>query len=146
METKGWKSFWTALWVTLLALVPLVAGTAFWARRQAAQRLRASESQSGVPIAAPRAENHLTLLACVAGEQPAFVLLYLSADGGCIHLLAVPGQLTVPFGQGQATLACRGCVRWPTCPRTPITSPRPPTSWPPSRTALAACGWAFRAR
>ena len=105
METKGWKSFWTALWVTLLALVPLVAGTAFWARRQAAQRLRASESQSGVPIAAPRAENHLTLLACVAGEEPAFVLLYLSADGGCIHLLAVPGQLTVPFGQGDATLA-----------------------------------------
>ena len=27
METKGWKSFWTALWVSLLVLLPLVAGT-----------------------------------------------------------------------------------------------------------------------
>src|SRR5699024_11623370 len=25
METKGWKSFWTALWVSLLVLLPLVA-------------------------------------------------------------------------------------------------------------------------
>ena len=73
METKGWKSFWTALWVSLLVLLPLVAGTAVLAQRQAAGRVRASESQSGVPVQLPRAENHLTLLACVAGEDPAFV-------------------------------------------------------------------------
>ena len=47
METKGWKSFWTALWVSLLVLLPLVAGTAVLAQRQAAGRVRASESQSG---------------------------------------------------------------------------------------------------
>ena len=61
METNGWKSFWTALWVTLLALVPLVAGPAFWARRQAAHRPRAAERHSGVPLAAPRALDHLPL-------------------------------------------------------------------------------------
>ena len=105
METKGWKSFWTALWVSLLVLLPLVAGTAVLAQRQAAGRVRASESQSGVPVQLPRAENHLTLLACVAGEDPAFVLLYLNADQNCVHLLGVPGQLAVPFSDGEASLA-----------------------------------------
>ena len=105
METKGWKSFWTALWVSLLVLLPLVAGTAVLAQRQAAGRVRASESQSGVPVQLPREENHLTLLACVAGDDPAFVLLYLNADQNCIHLLAVPGQLAVPFIDGEASLA-----------------------------------------
>lgn len=105
METKGWKSFWTALWVSLLVLLPLVAGTAVLAQRQVAGRVRASESQSGVPVQLPREENHLTLLACVAGEDPAFVLLYLNADQNCIHLLAVPGQLAVPFSDGEAALA-----------------------------------------
>lgn len=105
METKGWKSFWTALWVSLLVLLPLVAGTAVLAQRQAAGRVRASESQSGVPVQLPREENHLTLLACVAGDDPAFVLLYLNADQNCIHLLAVPGQLAVPFSDGKASLA-----------------------------------------
>ena len=105
METKGWKSFWTALWVSLLVLLPLVAGTAVLAQRQAAGRVQASESQSGVPVQLPREENHLTLLACVAGEDPAFVLLYLNADQNCIHLLAVPGQLAVPFSDGEASLA-----------------------------------------
>src|SRR5699024_10281517 len=62
-------------------------------------------SQSGVPVQLPREENHLTLLACVAGEDPAFVLLYLNADQNCIHLLAVPGQLAVPFSDGKASLA-----------------------------------------
>ena len=105
METKGWKSFWTALWVSLLVLLPLVAGTAVLVQRQAAGRVRASESQSGVPVQLPREENHLTLLACVAGDDPAFVLLYLNADQNCIHLLAVPGQLAVPFSDGEASLA-----------------------------------------
>ena len=105
METKGWKSFWTALWVSLLVLLPLVAGTAVLAQRQAAGRVRASEQQSGVPVRMPREEHHLTLLACVAGEEPAFVLLYLNAGQNCIHLLAVPGQLAVPFSDGEASLA-----------------------------------------
>lgn len=105
METKGWKSFWTALWVTLLVLLPLVAATLFYAQYQAEERVRASESQSGVPVLMPREENHLTLLTCVAGDSPAFVLLYLNADQNCIHLLAIPSQLAVPFSDGEASLA-----------------------------------------
>ena len=105
METKGWKSFWVALWASLLVLLPLVAGVGLLARWRAAQWVRAAESQSGVPVLLPREENHLTLLACVAGEQPAFVLLYLHADQNCIHLMALPGELGVPFGGGTASLA-----------------------------------------
>lgn len=105
METKGWKSFWTSLWVTLLVLLPLVAATILFAQYQTAERVRASESQSGVPVLLPREENHLTLLTCVAGEDPAFLLLYLNADQNCIHLLAIPGQLAVPFSDGDASLA-----------------------------------------
>ena len=41
----------------------------------------------------------------MAGDDPAFVLLYLNADQNCIHLLAVPGQLAVPFSDGKASLA-----------------------------------------
>lgn len=105
METKGWKSFWTSLWVTLLVLLPLVAATILFAQYQTAQRVRASESQSGVPVLMPREENHLTLLTCVAGENPAFLLLYLNADQNCIHLLAIPSQLAVPFSDGEASLS-----------------------------------------
>ena len=47
----------------------------------------------------------LTLLLCTAGEQPGFVLFYLNAPQNAAHLLAVPGQLTVPFGDGEASLA-----------------------------------------
>ena len=72
METKGWKSFWTSLWVTLLVLLPLVAATILFAQYQSAQRVRASESQSGVPVLLPREENHLTLLTCVAGGTRPF--------------------------------------------------------------------------
>lgn len=105
METKGWKSFWTSLWVTLLVLLPLVAATILFAQYQTAERVRASESQSGVPVLLPREENHLTLLTCVAGDDPAFLLLYLNADQNCIHLLAIPDSLAVPFGDGEDSLA-----------------------------------------
>ena len=58
-----------------------------------------------MPVLMPREENHLTLLTCVAGDSPAFVLLYLNADQNCIHLLAIPSQLSVPFSDGEASLA-----------------------------------------
>ena len=105
METKAWKQFWTALWLSLLVLLPLVAGVALLAQRQAADRVQAAESQSGVPIQAPRADQQLTVLACVAGQQPAFVLLYLNASQNCLHLMALPSQLAVPFAGEEGALA-----------------------------------------
>lgn len=104
MYSGGWKSFWTALWTTLLVLTPLVGGTVLLGGYQARQRVRAAESQSGVPIAQPKAEDQMTLLVCVAGEKPGFVLVYLNADQNSLNLLALPGQLSVPFGEGEATL------------------------------------------
>ncbi len=104
MRSGGWKSFWAALFTTLLVLVPLMGGTFLLARRQAAQRLEAAESQSGVPIRLPRASDRMTVLVCVAGEQPAFVLVYLNAEQNCLNLLAIPAQLAVPFGVETASL------------------------------------------
>ena len=104
MYSGGWKSFWTALWTTLLVLTPLVGGTVLLGGYQARQRVRAAESQSGVPIAQPKAEDQMTLLVCVAGEKPGFVLVYLNADQTSSVLLALPGQQAGPFGEGEATL------------------------------------------
>ena len=103
MYSGGWKSFWTALWTTLLVLTPLVGGTVLLGGYQARQRVRAAESQSGVPIAQPKAEDQMTLLVCVAGEKPGFVLVYLNADQNSLNLLALPSQLSVPFGEGETT-------------------------------------------
>ena len=58
-----------------------------------------------MPIDLPKADDRMTLLLCTAGEQPGFVLFYLNAPQNAAHLLAVPGQLTVPFGGGEASLA-----------------------------------------
>lgn len=109
MYSGGWKSFWTALWVTLLLMIPLVGGTVLLGGYQARQRV--AESQSGVPIEQPREDQKMTLLVCVAGEKPGFVLVYLNADQNCLHLMALTGQLTVPFGEGEATLSqCYGAA------------------------------------
>ena len=45
------------------------------------------------------------MLLCVPGEQPGFLLAYLNASQNCVHLLSVPSVLTVPFAEGEATLA-----------------------------------------
>ena len=53
----------------------------------------------------PRESDRLTVLVCTAGEQPGFVLAYLNAGQNCIHLLAVPAALEVPFGGKNVPLA-----------------------------------------
>lgn len=45
------------------------------------------------------------VLLCVADETPGFVLAYLNAGQNCIHLLAVPAALEVPFGGKNVPLA-----------------------------------------
>ncbi len=104
MYTNRWKSFWAALGLTLLLMLPLVGGTVLLARRQAAQQIRAAESQSGVPIQLPKAQDKLTVLVCVASDPAGFVLAYLNADQNWIGLLALPGELAVPFAEGEASL------------------------------------------
>lgn len=107
MNAKGWRPFWAALLAGLLVLVPLVGGTVLLTRRTLRTKL-ASHPQSGVAIRQPKEENRLSLLVCTAPTEttaPGFLLLYLSASQNCIHALALPGELTVPFGTDEAALA-----------------------------------------
>ena len=98
-KRSGWRPFWAALCAALLVLLPLVGGTVLLSRAQLRSSLRqAAKSQSGVPIRLPKATDRCTVLLCVADETPGFVLAYLNAGQNCIHLLAVPAALEVPFG------------------------------------------------
>ena len=106
MRSGGWKPFWAALFASLLVLVPLVGGTVLLSRQQLSTQLRqAARSESGVPIQLPKTTDQLTVLLCVSGEQPGFVLAYLNASQNCVHLLSVPAVLTVPFAEEETSLA-----------------------------------------
>lgn len=109
MHTGGWKPFWAALGAALLVLLPLVGGTILLTRQMLQDQLRAqvqtAESQRGIPIDLPKKSDRMTLLLCTAGETPGFVLCYLNAPQNALHLLVVPGELTVPFGNGEASLS-----------------------------------------
>ena len=97
MHKNGWRPFWAALGAALLVLLPLVGGTVLLTRQMVRTRIQTAQPQSGVPIQLPRAEHRMTLLLCTAGEQPGFLLIYLNAAQNSLNLLAVPGELTVPF-------------------------------------------------
>ena len=102
---KGWNPFWAALFASLLVLVPLVGGTVLLSRRQLRSQLRqAARSESGIPIQLPKTTDQLTVLLCVSGEQPGFLLAYLNASQNCVHLLSIPSALTVPFAEGEISL------------------------------------------
>ena len=105
MHKDGWRPFWAALGAALLVLLPLVGGTVLLTRQMVRSRIQTAQPQSGVPIQLPKAEHHMTVLVCTAGEQPGFLLVYLNASQNCLNLLAVPGELTVPFGGDTASLA-----------------------------------------
>ena len=120
MKEKGWRPFWAALLAALLVLLPLVGGTVLLPRRSLRTRL-ASRPQSGVAIRQPKEENRLSLLVCIAPTEttaPGFLLLYLNASQNCIHALALPGELTVPFGADETALSdCYRAAGPARCPR-----------------------------
>ncbi len=114
MQRKGgvshaqWRleAFLAALFASLLVLVPLVGGTVLLSRQQLRAQLRqAARSESGVPIQLPKTTDQLTVLLCVSGEQPGFVLAYLNASQNCVHLLACLPLITVPFAEEETSLA-----------------------------------------
>ena len=111
MHKNDWRPFWAALGAALLVLLPLVGGTVLLTRQMVRTRIQTAQPQSGVPIQLPRAEHRMTLLLCTAGEQPGFLLVYLNAAQNSLNLLAVPGELTVPFNGETASLAhCYGAA------------------------------------
>lgn len=102
----GWRPFWAALGAALLVLLPLVGGTVLLSRARLRSGLRqAARSESSIPVRLPKAEDQCTILLCVADQPAGFVLAYLNASQNCIHLLAIPAALEVPFGGDSATLA-----------------------------------------
>lgn len=105
MRKSGWKPFWAALGATLLVLLPLIVGTVLLTRRATRTRIQTAEPQSGVPIILPKITDQMTLLVCISGEQPGFILLYLNASQNCLDLLAVPAETCVDFGGQDASLA-----------------------------------------
>lgn len=159
MKEKGWRPFWAALLAALLVLLPLVGGTVLLTRRSLRTRL-ASRPQSGVAIRQPKEENRLSLLVCIAPTEttaPGFLLLYLNASQNCVHALALPGELTVPFGADETALSdCYRAAGRPAagkhfsqlfpCPRTPTISPLRRPFCKPSPTGTECFGWAFRER
>lgn len=96
MHTSGWRPFWTALWAGLLVLLPLAGGTLLLTRQAARARTQTAQPQSGVAVALPRKNHQATLLLCLAGDQPGFVLCYLNASQNCLHLLTLPASWTCP--------------------------------------------------
>ena len=105
-KRKGWNPFWASLFASLLVLVPLAGGTVLLSRQQLRSQLRqAARSESGIPVQLPKTTDQLTVLLCVSGEQPGFLLAYLNASQNCVHLLSVPSALTVPFAETNASLA-----------------------------------------
>lgn len=104
-KRKGWNPFWASLFAALLVLVPLVVGTVLLSRHQLHSQLRqAARSESGIPIQLPKTTDQLTVLLCVSGEQPGFLLAYLNASQNCVHLLSIPSALTVPFAEAESPL------------------------------------------
>ena len=88
-----------------------IPATVLLTRQMVRTRIQTAQPQSGVPIQLPRAEHRMTLLLCTAGEQPGFLLVYLNAAQNNLNLLAVPGELTVPFNEETASLAhCYGAA------------------------------------
>lgn len=108
---NGWRPFWAALGAALLVLLPLAGGTVLLTRQAVRSRIQTAEPRSGIPVQLPKAGDRMTFLVCTAGEQPGFLLVYLNASQNCLNLLAVPGELSVPFGDGTAALArCYGAA------------------------------------
>ena len=155
MHKNGWRPFWAALGAALLVLLPLVGGTVLLTRQMVRTRIQTAQPQSGVPIQLPRAEHRMTLLLCTAGEQPGFLLVYLNAAQNSLNLLAVPGELTVPFNGETASLATAterrgppGAVRrfwgcW-ACRRICFIWRCPPPCWKRPLPVTGRCGWGFR--
>ena len=103
---KGWNPFWAALGAALLVLLPLVGGTVLLSRAYLHTRLRqAAQSERSIPVELPRVTDQLTVLLCIADEQPGFLLAYLNAEQNALDLLVLPAELSVSFADGTATLA-----------------------------------------
>lgn len=101
-KKESWRSFWLAFALTLLVMTPGLA--AVWAMGAFRQEPTA-ESKSGIPIRLPDESHQLTVLAVVAGENPAFTLVRLDAVNSRFVIGTIPAQSVVRAGAASQTLA-----------------------------------------
>lgn len=100
-KEQSWKAFWLAFTLTLLVMTPGVA--AVWAASYW-QKTPAADRQEGIPICQPNENHQLTVLAVVAGDDPAFVLVRLDAMNQTFALGGIPAESVVRVGNGSQTL------------------------------------------
>ena len=101
-KREGWRRFWTAFSLTLLVMLPGFA--AAWAAAPVPPQ-PAAERQRNIPIRLPDESHQQTILAAVAGEHPAFVLVRLDAVEGTLALAAIPAESVVRTENSGQTLA-----------------------------------------
>ncbi|MCI2046340.1 MAG: hypothetical protein LKJ90_01320 [Faecalibacterium sp.] len=102
MRSDGTKAFWKAFAITLAVLTPVMILTALATQNQ---RQPAASSKSDVPVASPTAENQMTVLAVVADDPPAFVLVRMDAMQNRLEMAVIPPESVVKNGQETFTLA-----------------------------------------
>ena len=101
-KRQGWRRFWAAFGLTLVGMLPGFA--AIWLAAPTPPE-PAAERQQGIPIRLPDESHQLTLLAAVAGDSPAFVLVRLDAVEETLALAAIPAESVVRTEDGGVTLA-----------------------------------------
>ena len=97
MRAGGGKAFWLSFFLTMAVVMPLMGLFAFWSVRQNRQADPAGTAQSGIPVSA----GDRTLLAAVAGEEPAFLLLRLTGADAGLRAVTLPAETVVLDAQGK---------------------------------------------
>ncbi|MBQ8647678.1 MAG: hypothetical protein IJ484_06010 [Oscillospiraceae bacterium] len=97
MRASGAKAFWLSFFLTLAVVMPLMGFFAWWSVWQDRQAGPVGTAQSGVPVSA----GDRTLLAAVAGEEPAFVLMRLSGGDAGLRAVTLPAETVVLDAEGR---------------------------------------------
>jgi len=105
MRAGGLKTFWISFFLTLAVLAPLMAATLLWVQVREERAERAAHSKSGVAVQLPTVHHRHTILAAVAGDTPAFVLVRLDATENRVVLAVIPAEGVVLADGQPVTLA-----------------------------------------
>lgn len=98
--------FWQTFFVTLLLVVPMMAGVVYFSAQRARQQtlVQAAADQSGVAQPAGARQTFRLLLA-VQGDPPAFLLVRCDGVRQSLVFCALPGETLLDAPAGQTTLA-----------------------------------------
>ncbi len=106
MRMTSAKAFSIAFCLTAAVLIPLIFGVYWlsqWQNSTGEQDV--AQSQTGVSISLPSDENCMSVLVCITGDEPSFVLVLLDAPNNEITLTAIPSQGVLLNGSDATTVA-----------------------------------------